>query len=166
MKLVLLSMGLTFALTALPATAHENAAKAAETRPSTDPALSEVVTVVERFGTALKAGDMAMVGRLLDEHVVVLESGGAERSRGEYLGHHAISDAAFLGKATVSTIRRHGKMHGNLAWVGSESEIRTGEGSEAKTLLSTETMVLQRQPDGWRIVHIHWSSRPKKAGGS
>lgn len=31
------------------------------------------------------------------------------------------------------------------------------------TLLSTETMVLKNTAAGWQIVHIHWSSRPKKA---
>lgn len=30
------------------------------------------------------------------------------------------------------------------------------------TLLSTETMVLERNGADWRIVHIHWSSRPKR----
>jgi ketosteroid isomerase-like protein len=24
--------------------------------------------------------------------------------------------------------------------------------------LTTETMVLRKTPDGWRIVHVHWSS--------
>jgi hypothetical protein len=28
-------------------------------------------------------------------------------------------------------------------------------------LLATETMVLRRAGDDWRIVHIHWSSRKK-----
>lgn len=166
MKYALLSMGLALTLISPLAFAHESPTKTAEATPAMDPALGEAVEVVEQFGAALRTGDLATVGRLLDEQVVILESGGAERSRDEYLGHHAISDAAFLGGATVSTARRHGKVQGDLAWVGSESEIRTGEGREAKTLLSTETMVLQRQPEGWRIVHIHWSSRPKKAGAS
>jgi ketosteroid isomerase-like protein len=25
-------------------------------------------------------------------------------------------------------------------------------------LITTETMVLTREPEGWRIRHIHWSS--------
>ncbi|MBP6013449.1 MAG: hypothetical protein KBA31_14585 [Alphaproteobacteria bacterium] len=25
--------------------------------------------------------------------------------------------------------------------------------------ISLETMVLHRQPAGWKIVHVHWSSR-------
>jgi ketosteroid isomerase-like protein len=165
MRTLLLSMAIAMTLVA-PALAHEKTAAPAASSTAIDPALKDAVAVVEQFGNALKAGDMAAIRELLDENVVILESGGAERSREEYLGHHAIADAKFLGGATVSILRRHGAVHGDLAWVGSESELRAGEGSQAKTLLSTETMVLQRQPKGWRIVHIHWSSRPKKAGTS
>jgi ketosteroid isomerase-like protein len=35
------------------------------------------------------------------------------------------------------------------------------DGKEA-TMLSTETMVLRRGTSGWKIVHIHWSSRIKR----
>ena len=40
--------------------------------------------------------------------------------------------------------------------------VQTRGGAIALTLLSTETMVLKNTPNGWRIVHIHWSSRSKK----
>lgn len=146
--------------------AHEpsqHAAPKAPPAPAMDPAMRDAVAVVEQFGTALKAGDTATLRRLLDEHVLILESGGAERSRDEYLGHHAVSDAAFLGSATVTTKQRTTKVYGDTAWVGSESEIGSGQGVDAKTLLSTETMVLRRERGAWKIVHIHWSSRPKKA---
>lgn len=133
-------------------------------QPVMDPAMRDVIAVVEQFGTALKAADMATVTRLLDERVLILESGGAERSREEYLGHHAISDAAFLGGATITPKQRRTQVHGDTAWVGSESEIATGLGAEAKTVMSTETMILRRQAGTWKIVHIHWSSRPRKAG--
>ncbi|WP_379655388.1 nuclear transport factor 2 family protein [Pseudoxanthomonas sp. UC19_8] len=51
---------------------------------------------------------------------------------------------------------------GELAWVGSESELHASKDGKPLTLLSTETMVLKRGTQGWRIVHIHWSSRPKR----
>ena len=140
----------------------QHAAKPAA--PAMDPAMQEAIAVVDQFGTALKAADMATVTRLLDERVLILESGGAERSREEYLGHHAISDAAFLSGATISPKQRSAHVFGDTAWVGSESEVRAVQGKEAKTLLSTETMVLRRQSGAWKIIHIHWSSRPKKAG--
>lgn len=57
-------------------------------------------------------------------------------------------------------------MDGATAWVGTESEVHTSKDGKALTLLSTETMVLKQTAAGWRIVHIHWSSRPKKENKS
>lgn len=64
------------------------------------------------------------MGSLLDADVLILETGGAERSRDEYIGHHAISDAQFL-KGTHNQIkRRTARIDGGLvAWVGTESEL-------------------------------------------
>ena len=167
MKHVLLSVAIAVSFAAAPALAHEKAqGAAAQAAPASDPALKDVIAVAEKFGAALKAADMATVSSLLDERVLILETGGAERSREEYLGHHAIADAAFLGGATITTQRRHGAVHGDTAWLASESEIATGKGTGSKTVSSTETLVLQRTAGTWRIVHIHWSSRPKKAAKS
>lgn len=166
MKSIAIAIALALGLgIAGPVAANEPAAQATKhAAPAKDPGTQEVIGVVESFGKALKAADMATITRLLDEQVLILESGGAERSREEYLGHHAISDAAFLGGATVTTKERRAQVHGDTAWVGTESEILAGQGGDARTLLSTETMVLRRQAGDWKIVHIHWSSRPKKAG--
>lgn len=165
MKSIHFALATALACAAGTVGAHEPSQHATKpAAPAMDPAMQEAIAVVEQFGTALKAADMATVTRLLDERVLILESGGAERSREEYLGHHAISDAAFLGGATITPKQRTAQVYGDTAWVGSESEIRAGQGKDAKTLLSTETMVLRRVSGAWKIVHIHWSSRPKKAG--
>ncbi|MDQ3056722.1 MAG: nuclear transport factor 2 family protein, partial [Pseudomonadota bacterium] len=96
-------------------------------------------------------------------NALILETGGAERSRDEYMGHHAISDAQFL-KGTHSQVKqRRARISGDLAWVGTESELHASKDGKPLTLLSTETMVLKKTDADWRIVHIHWSSRPKKA---
>ncbi len=121
----------------------------------------EAVTVVERFGQALAAGDMKMVETLLDPGVLILETGGAERSRAEYMGHHAIADAQFLSGTHSQLKARRARIEGGLAWVGSESELHASKDGKPMTLLSTETMVLTKTGADWRIVHIHWSSRPK-----
>jgi hypothetical protein len=49
-----------------------------------------------------------------------------------------------------------------LARVASESELRLQQDGKPVTLLSTETLVLRRGVSGWRIVHIHWSSRKQE----
>lgn len=119
------------------------------------------VEIVDQFGKAIASGDLKTVGDLLDPAVLILESGGAERSRDEYLGHHAIADAAFLKGAHQQIKRRIARISGETTWVGTESELHATKDGKATTTLSTETMVLNRTPQGWRIVHIHWSSRTK-----
>ncbi len=125
-------------------------------------AAQPAVAVVERFGRALAAGDFETVQTLLGADVLILESGGAERSREEYMGHHAIADAQFLMGAHSELKRRRARVQGDLAWVGTESELHASKDGAPLTLLSTETMVLKMTGADWRIVHIHWSSRPKR----
>lgn len=131
---------------------------------SVAPAATEAVAAVERFSTALGAGDLTVAGVELDPNVLILESGGVERSRDEYLGGHAKSDAAFLEGAQITLKRRTANASGELAWVGSESEIHAMKGDKMLMIASTETMVLRKSAQGWKIVHIHWSSRAAKAG--
>ncbi len=126
-------------------------------------AAQPAVAVVDRFGEALVASDLATVENLLDPEVLILETGGAERSRQEYLGHHAVSDARFLSGSHSRIIQRRAKVSGDMAWVGTESELHATRDGKPMTLLSTETMILRHTAQGWRIVHIHWSSRPKKS---
>lgn len=122
------------------------------------------VAAVERFSAALVAGRLDAAGAELDPNVLILERGGAERSAAEYLGGHAKGDAAFLQTAHIQLIRRSAQINGDLAWVASESELHLSKDGKPVTVLSTETMLVQRTHAGWKIVHIHWSSRTKAPG--
>ena len=115
---------------------------------------------VDAFFKALAAGDLAKAESLLDPDVRIFESGGVERSAKEYAAHHMQGDAAFLKTATQAVSARTGAAVGDLAWVASEQRITGTSRDKPVDILSTETMVLQKTSDGWRIVHIHWSSRP------
>lgn len=115
--------------------------------------------VVDRFGRALAQGDLATVKALLAPDVLVLESGGAEQDRDQYLTHHAPADAAFLREAKIHPGPRRVHAEGNLAWVATQSELHAHAKGKPVTLQSTETMVLRRDAGAWHIVHIHWSSQ-------
>lgn len=119
------------------------------------------VAAVDRFSAALSEGDLTRAGMELDPNVLILESGGAEHSAAEYLGGHAKSDAEFLKTAHQQLRRRTAHASGDLAWVASESELHIQKDGKSGTILSTETMLLQRHASAWKIVHIHWSSRKK-----
>ena len=124
-------------------------------------AAKDAVATVDRFTAALSGGDLTKAGAELDPNVLILESGGAERSAAEYLAGHAKEDAAFLKTAHQQLTRRSAHVSADFAWVASESEIHVEKDGKPVTVLSTETMVLQHRATAWKIVHIHWSSRKK-----
>ena len=160
-SLLLISLTLAGATQARSATGGHDHHPATVAAASVDDAAKPAVAVVEQFGKSLSAADFATVEKLLDPDVVILESGGAERSRAEYLGHHAIADAQFLRGAHIQVTNRSAHADGNLAWVATESDLHASADGKPMTLLSTETIVLRRVEGKWRIVHIHWSSRKK-----
>ena len=119
----------------------------------------DAATAVDAFHAALKAGDTTAALALLAPDVMIFEEGGAERSRDEYASHHLGSDAAFAAASEATVARRSGWADGDIAWITTEGRT-TGEfNGRAVDRLTTETMVLKRHADGWRIHHIHWSSR-------
>jgi ketosteroid isomerase-like protein len=127
----------------------------------TDAAQAAAATV-DRFFAALSEGDLKRAGAELDPDVIILESGGGEYSAAEYLGGHAKHDAEFLKGAEHKLGRRTAKVSGELAWIASESELHVQQDGKPVTTASAETMVLRSIRTGWKIVHIHWSSRTKK----
>ena len=120
---------------------------------------SAAATVVDAFHAALKANDTAGALAMLAEDVMIFEEGGAERSREEYASHHLEADASFAAVTEATITRRAGWADGAVAWITSEGRTTGLAGDRTIDRLTVETMVLKRGPDGWRIQHIHWSSR-------
>jgi ketosteroid isomerase-like protein len=116
----------------------------------TDEATLPAVAVVDAFHAALGSGNAGAVLDLLTEDVMILEEGGAERSREEYAGHHLPADMAYAAATGTDLTRRS-------AWV--EGRTSGQFNGRAVDRLTAETMILRRHADGWRIRHIHWSSR-------
>lgn len=116
-----------------------------------------VKAAVQAFHDALAAGDSARALSLLHPEVRVFEGGHAE-TLSEYRSGHLGADMAFS-----SAVRREllsESVTGGGDWALYLSEYRMdgefrGEPVEAR---GTETMVLVRTADGWRIRHVHWSS--------
>jgi hypothetical protein len=137
-------------------------AVAAESKVDVPEEARAAVATVDRFFAALSAGDLTRAGAELDPQVLILESGGGEYSAAEYLGGHAKHDAEFLKTAHHVPGRRTARVSGDLAWIASESELHVQEDGKPAVILSAETVVLRSAVSGWRIVHIHWSSRTRK----
>ena len=128
-------------------------------KPAAGPAAASPLAAVEALQKAMKSGDADAVKSWLAPDVLIYEGGGAERSRDEYAGHHLPADMAFMKSARIDVLKRSSGGDGDAAWVTTESRIR-GESSKGKPLevASTETALLRKTAEGWRIVHLHWSS--------
>jgi mono/diheme cytochrome c family protein len=147
-----------------PAKPHDHSTHSHAPKPAPvqlPPAALNAAETVDSFQKRLAQGDTNGAAQLLDPSVLIYEGGGAEKSRDEYASHHLKSDADFLKDAEVRQLSRTGNAVGDFAWVATESELKS-VGAKPIGLITTETMILQRGPDGWRVKHIHWSSRPKK----
>lgn len=146
------------AVSAPVAMAHEPAVTPASAQVA-DEAATPAMAVVDAFHAAVGSGESDPVLALLTEDVVVLEEGGAERSREEYAGHHLPADMAYAAATETDVTRRVAWAEGDIAWVLTEGRTRGTFNGRPVDRLTAETMILHRQAGGWRIRHIHWSSR-------
>jgi ketosteroid isomerase-like protein len=124
--------------------------------------LAEATATVDAFHKALKTGDKTAALALLDDSVEIFEQGGVERSKAEYTTKHLDADVAFSGATKTTRTNRGGAILGNLAYITSESKVTGTFKSKPVNSVSIETMVLHKSPSGWKILHIHWSSRDAK----
>ena len=119
----------------------------------------DVLGTVTAFHEALCAGNSAAVEQLLAPDLIVMESGNIERSRAEYAEHHLPADLKFMRAMKYTLQHQFGEAGADFAWVASEATL-TGEYEDKPVnLVSMESLTLRKEQAGWRIVHIHWSSR-------
>ncbi len=123
---------------------------------------SESAAAVNAFRTALSSGDKKTVMTLLAPDVLIFESGGAERSRDEYESHHMPADMAFLQEMSTTVTQQRDYQSEDFALIVTESRTRGMYQDQKIDLAGTETIMLEKRGDEWKIVHIHWSSRPAK----
>lgn len=127
------------------------------------PRTSTAADIVDGFHAALKRGDTAAALLLLDETLLVFESGEVERDRAEYAAHHLQADAAFSAAVTRSVEQRSERLSKDMAVISTIENVTGTYGTRPINNRSLETMVLKKGPAGWRIVHIHWSSARLKS---
>ena len=123
---------------------------------------SEATQALDAFHAALASGDTARAADLLATDVSIYESGHVERSKAEYAGHHLPEDIAFAKTANRKVLQTSERMEGKLAMIWQETETRAKYKGKDIHIFGTETSLLEKQGDQWRIVHVHWSSRKPK----
>ncbi|OYX47874.1 MAG: hypothetical protein B7Y90_12340 [Alphaproteobacteria bacterium 32-64-14] len=119
----------------------------------------DAAKTVDAFHAALDKGDGVAAAAFLSEDALIYEGGHAERSKAEYASHHAGADAVYAAAVPSKLLRRSGFANGGMAWVASEARTTGVYKDKPVDRVTTETMTLRKTPEGWRITHIHWSSR-------
>lgn len=145
-----------------PADAHPSGTHQASTAGRVDSSLQTPAAVVDAFHAALSRGDTGGAAALLADDALIFESGGAERSKAEYAAHHLGADVKFAQAVPRSVTSRSGMAVGDMAWIATEGRTTGTYADRAIDSLSTETMILRKAADGWKIAHIHWSSAKAK----
>ena len=119
--------------------------------------------VVELFHQSLKEGYADKALEQLAADVKIFETGYIERSREEYAREHLGKDMYFAAATERVIGARKVSVDSGAAWVLTQSTL-TGEiGGKPIALEQTETMLLLREVEGWRIAHIHWSAHNSEA---
>ncbi len=116
-----------------------------------------VVAVVDRYHRALSDGDTVTALSLLAIDALILESGDVE-TREEYRSHHLLADIQFA--RAVPSVRGPVRVtiRGEVAWTISTSRTQGVYRSRTIDSQGAELMAVTREPGGWKIRAIHWSS--------
>ncbi|MBI4519705.1 MAG: nuclear transport factor 2 family protein [Gemmatimonadetes bacterium] len=119
-----------------------------------------VRAVIDAFDAALLAGDSTAVLALLDSALVVYESGAVDSSRAAYASGHLQADMRFLRSGvTKNVLSSDIEVLGAAALALTRYRISGDSDGQPVRMEGTQTMLLVRTPSGWKIRHIHWSSR-------
>ena len=119
---------------------------------------AQVRQVVEGFKAALAAGDSTTAIGFLHRDLLVYEAGHAE-SLDEYRAGHLAADMEFVAAVVTTPIQQGVIVRDEMALWVSEAESKGEFRGREIDSRGTETMVLVPTPAGWKILHIHWSSR-------
>ena len=109
--------------------------------------------------TGLKTGDTELLQSIMDPQVLIFESGGVESSWEEYASHHLGADMTFMANMSREIISRKILEQGEIFVIATQARLSGTYRDEQIDSTSDETLVLQKKEQGWRITHIHWSSR-------
>ena len=98
--------------------------------------------------------------QLLAPDVRIFESGYSEDTRDGYAANGHLDDDMHFAAGTVRAVQqRHivSSAAGDLTCIMLIANIRGKYQGQPVNLVQSETMLLQHEAQGWRIVHIQWS---------
>jgi ketosteroid isomerase-like protein len=124
------------------------------------PGAEQPVMVVNSYMDALAKGQLDAARNFMAPGALVIADGKVLGDRDAYFANQARSDAAQLQGAQRELLGRDAKAGPAIGWVITEKLLRTNAGGKPAGQFVTETVMLAKTAEGWKIIHIHRSSRP------
>jgi hypothetical protein len=87
-----------------------------------------------------------------------LEQGFSETSRDTYATGHLAEDIEFARATRREVLSREAVTSGDSAWVQTLTRTRGKFSDKAVDVTGAETVILRREAEAWKILHIHWSA--------
>jgi len=137
-------------------------AASAEPPRGAEPTTATVQGAAQLFLISLASGELSRALDVLDEKVVIYESGAAEHSRAEYAREHLALDAAFLARTKHKHLEHDVQEWGDRGMFLSRYEQSGEKDGKPFVVTGATTMLLHKGDSGWRITHIHWSSHDQE----
>jgi ketosteroid isomerase-like protein len=134
------------------------AATSARAQEPATPDEAEIRAAVLGFKAALAAGDSTAAIGYLHPDLVVYEAGHAE-SLSEYRSGHLGADMEYAAAVATQPIEQGLIVREGMAMWVSEGESKGEFRGRQVESHGTETIVLIPTDAGWKILHVHWSSR-------
>lgn len=114
---------------------------------------------VDRFRSALKAGDTGIIEEVVADNVIIFEGSRVEQSLEEYSAHHLKSDIKFMQAVSSKLIERTVQEVDGLAVISSRYKVSGSYQGRKIDLTMNETVTLSDKAGlGWQITRIHWSN--------
>lgn len=122
------------------------------------------ISVAKAYFEAMDAADLDAAGELFIEHSMIFETGGAEGNWEQYRTHHlgpeidaiAVFETSFGEPDETASVDETMVL---VTWpIEYHIELTDGRIVDSK---GTVTFVLVQTQLGYRILHLHWSSRRK-----
>jgi ketosteroid isomerase-like protein len=159
--LATLATGTAFAQSPAPNTPARSATTPSQaSAPQRSPADAAAEQVVNAFMADLASGQLEAARQLMTPEAVVMANGQVLGNRDGYIDGAAKGDADALRVTQRDLLHRDVKTSADVGWVLSEKRLRGAQGPQGpREIVVTETMLLAKTAGGWKITHVHWSSR-------
>lgn len=137
---------------ALPSFAHEPSKKTSSS--------DEVVEVLRKNAAAFEHGDFEAADQLWAHHaeVTVFENGHANYGWEDYRDHHLKPELTEMKNVDYKLSDIKTRRSGNTAWATFKYTIKADYKGSRINSAGLGTAVLEKQNNGWKIVHWHTSA--------